>query len=150
MHIEESRKAIYVIIFILQLPFLFFDLYFAFTEGDKKCMDTAYGSKAYVVRPWLLAMGITEASIILFLFFAVLMRVCTVITHKCLKAYEYVSIGLLVVKIVLWGVMELILFFNIMSAYCHGGVYAYGLFQTIIHCGIIFILGVAYVCLAKR
>lgn len=71
---------IYVTIFLLQMPYLIFDFYFAKTHlGNESCMDTPYVSTAYVVRPWLLAMGITEAVDMGILLLGALLRLCKLI-----------------------------------------------------------------------
>lgn len=133
LNIESDRKGIYVVVFIMQLPYLIFDLYFSLASNDKECMDTPYVTRAYVVRPWLFAMGITEASIMFLLFFGALLRVCNFISYSCLKSFEYAVIVSLVIKILLWLYMELALFSAVIAPHCSGGVYAYGLIQTIIH-----------------
>jgi hypothetical protein len=74
-------------VFILQIPFLFFDFYFALTGTNPQCMDTPYVTSAYVLRPWLLSMGITEAAIAAILFLAASMRVCQLISLDCLKRF---------------------------------------------------------------
>jgi hypothetical protein len=85
---EPDRMFIYVTIFVLQVPYLVFDLYFALTHSNNPdCMDKAYVTKAYVVRPWLLAMGITEATITGILLLGALMRICRAIDYNVLKKF---------------------------------------------------------------
>jgi hypothetical protein len=50
-------------------------------------MDKPYVTKAYVVRPWLLAMGITEATIMGILFIGALLRICKIIEYSSLKMF---------------------------------------------------------------
>jgi hypothetical protein len=115
LNIESDRRGIYIVIFILQFPYLFFDFYFALTGTSKECMDTPYVTKAYILRPWLLAMGITEAVITGILFIGALLRVCNIIHYECLKKFEFVAIGVLIIKILLWLYMELALFSSVIA-----------------------------------
>lgn len=50
-------------------------------------MDKAYVTKAYVVRPWLLAMGITEAITMGVLMVGGLLRICRLIEYSTLKVF---------------------------------------------------------------
>ena len=53
-----ERRPLYIFVFILQVPFLVTDLAISLSAEQSDCMDRAYVSTAYVLRPWLLAMGI--------------------------------------------------------------------------------------------
>jgi len=130
----------------MQLPLVFFDMLFSLTGKDAQCFDTAHVSRAYVLRPWLLAMGICGLSCMFLLFVFGAMRVCTIINVSCLRKVELVALGILVLKILLWLYMELMLFANVIGPYCSGGMYAYGLILTIIHCIILLILFCCSAC----
>ena len=43
------------------------------------------------------------------------------------------ALGLLVLKIMVWVYMEIALFASVISPHCSGGIYAYGVVQTVIH-----------------
>lgn len=43
------------------------------------------------------------------------------------------AIGVLVVKVLVWLYMEITLFASVIGPHCSGGVYAYGVVQTVIH-----------------
>jgi hypothetical protein len=91
-------------------------------------------------------MGITEASIMGILFLGALMKVCDCISFSCLKCFEFVVIGMLIVKILLWMYMEIALFTSVIAQHCGGGVYAYGVVQTIIHGILLLIIGCFSIC----
>lgn len=88
LDVDPDRTFIYVVIFILQMPYLVFDFYFAKTNMDNQiCMDTPYVNKAYVLRPWLLAMAITEATNMSILLLGALLRICKLIEYSVLKKF---------------------------------------------------------------
>jgi hypothetical protein len=76
LDVQPARLFFYVAIFVLQLPFLFFDLYLSYTEPQSECMDMPHQSSAYVLRPWLKAMGYCEASFMVILFIGAALRIC--------------------------------------------------------------------------
>lgn len=136
---SSDRTALYVFVLILQLPYLIFDFYFAKTGTDPACFDTPYGTRAYILRPWLLAMGICEAIFMSSIFLAALMRICGLISLASLKCAEYTVLAFMILKILLWMYMEITLFSYVIAPHCSGGIFAYGVFQTTVH-GIVLLI----------
>lgn len=66
---------LYFVIFIAQIPFLITDLYISFESTDYECLDKPYINRAYVLRPWLTAMGFTVASLIFILLLGAILRI---------------------------------------------------------------------------
>ena len=78
----------------IQLPFTIFNLVLALTQPHSECMDKAHNSSVNIVRPWLLSMGIIEATIITFL----LLTYC-LFKINCLKMDTVKKIGLIFIII---------------------------------------------------
>ena len=127
------------------MPFLICDLAIALTAEHSDCMDRPYQSTAYVLRPWLLAMGIAEASFVVFLGFFASLRVCGVIDIGCMQVAEVITIVVGVIKSLVWIYMELALFAAVIVPHCSGGIFAYGVILTIIH-GLVIL---AFCCVAN-
>ena len=66
---------------MLQLPFTFLNLYFALSSPQSECMDKPRRSTVLVVRPWLMSMGIIEASLMLLFLLALFLFYKKVIEH---------------------------------------------------------------------
>lgn len=65
-------------------------------------MDMPHQTTAYVLRPWLKAMGFTEASFMVILLMGGLLRICQIIAHDCLVIIEWIVGILFIIKIMLW------------------------------------------------
>jgi hypothetical protein len=65
-------------------------------------MDMPHQTTAYVLRPWLKAMGFSIASFMAFLFMGALLRLCQIITYDCLVILEWIVGALFLVKILVW------------------------------------------------
>ena len=84
-------------------------------------------------------MGSCEAIFMGSFLFAALLRICGAISFPSLKCAEYTVLAFMVLKMMLWMYMEITLFSYVIAPHCSGGVFAYGVFQTIIH-GIILVI----------
>ena len=119
------------ILICLQLPFTITNLVFAYTQPHSVCMDTPHGGLA--VRPWFMGIGYSEVALMLGLLLPILcfkLGCCSLIVFG---AFEIIMYVLFALKGTIWFVVELVLFIEGISKYCHGGVYTYGLILVILN-----------------
>ena len=134
--------------FCIQTPFTICYLLFAASEPESVCMDHVVGGLA--VRPWFWGIGITEAIILgLFLFIAITSMCCG---SCCSDKMALVSWGVVLVGVLLknliWLIVQAILFSWVISKDCSGRIYGYGLALLILHG--LYGLGLGCQCLCGR
>ena len=114
-----------------QLPFTVTNLVFAIDQPHSVCMDTPHAG--LTVRPWFMGIGITEIALMVLLLLPVIFfkgGCCDVTVMGGFLLFVYV---LWAIKGLVWFVVELVMFINGISKYCHGGVYTYGLILVILN-----------------
>ena len=107
------------------------NLVFAYTEPHSVCMDAYHTGVA--VRPWLMGMGYSDLCLMIIL----LVPIITLKLGWCSSdMFAYFEIPILIVwviKMIIWLIVEIVLFIGGISKYCHGSIYSYALAQMIIN-----------------
>lgn len=129
----NDRIYFYYMVFIVQIPFLFFDLLIAFISTDKACMDTPYENTIFVLRPWLMAIGLSQASFVFMLLLGCILRVTRCIRFGTLENIQLLVLILMLVKILIWAFVQFQIFFAVIRPHCSGGIFVYGVILLIIH-----------------
>ena len=111
-------------------------------------MDTPHAG--LTLRPWLLGMGISEVVLMLLSITIPIIYIWGVepgkVSLRCWGTYGPVINWMWILKYLTWTVVELLLFINGISKYCHGKVYAYGLALLIFH-GLLIVLLIGFLYL---
>ena len=126
----SGKMFIYmVMMIIIQLVFGSIDLYFALSEPHSACMDNE--ANILVVRSWFKNMGIIQLimSAVLGLTLASFLMGCVPfeISSKIMIAAMMVS----ALAIVVWTVVELLLFWYVIADQCSGLFYLYSFLLAI-------------------
>ena len=118
-------------VMVIQFIFGFFNLYFAITQPESLCMDEDYNS--YILRPWLLYIGKVEMFIFLGLALPLLLYKLNFLPSlQCLTCCWCLPLIIAAIKTIVWMVVILQLYFNVIKNHCDGSVYAYGLILTVL------------------
>ena len=118
-------------VMIIQFVFGCFNLYFSITQPKTSCMDDSYNG--YVLRPWLLYIGKVEMFIFVGLALPLLLyKFKCVPSLQCLTCCWCLPLIVAGIKTIVWMVVVLQLYFNVIANHCDGSVYAYGTVLTIL------------------
>ena len=115
----------------MQIPFTLCYLIYASNEPHSQCMDRVVSGLA--VRPWFWGIGITDI-VILAMFLITVPVLCCDCYRRCFSVMSCLWISTLVaavIKILIWAIVDIVMFVKVVQPYCSGGIYAFNLASLI-------------------
>ena len=137
MHADNRLTSLnrnYILLILCyQVPFTFFNLFFAISSPYSLCMDSSQGISILVLRPWLFIVGFSECALVIALLTPIIFFRGDCISFDTLVGVWGVVGIVTFLKMLVWAIVELELFARVIVHYCSGGVFVYGLILAIFH-----------------